>query len=327
MRHLHTIASPVFAALLASSAAPASAQQWPERQIFLIVPFPAGGGTDAFARPLAAQLDRQLNVRILIENRGGAGGTLGASVAARAEPDGYTFLVGATHHAIAPSFYTNLSYDIRKDLIPVLMISRPPNVVVVNPQKVAAQSLKELIDLAKAEPDKLTYGSVGNGTTQHVAAELFKVLTQTQIAHVPYRGAGPMMQDLVGGHVHMSIDGLGSSAPVIRAGQIRALAVAAKTRVSTLPDVPTAAEAGLPGFEFATWYGLWAPRGTPATIIARMTSEVEAALKAPEIVQAWERNGSDVPALSGEEFGRFVSDEVKRWADVAASAGVKPQAP
>ena len=161
---------------------PVLAQQWPERQIFFIVPFPAGGGTDAFARPLAAQLDKQLNVRVLIENRGGAGGTLGASVAVRAEPDGYTFLVGATHHAIAPSFYANLSYDIRRDLVPILMIARPPHVVVVNPSRVPAQTLQGLIDQAKAEPDKMTYGSVGNGTTQHVAAELFKVLTKTQIA-------------------------------------------------------------------------------------------------------------------------------------------------
>lgn len=316
-----------FLAVLGAALSPASAQSWPDRQIFFIVPFPAGGGTDAFARPLAAQLDKQLNVRVLIENRGGAGGTLGASVAARAAPDGYTFLVGATHHAIAPSFYANLSYDIVKDLVPVMMISRPPHVVVVNPQKVPATTLKDLAAAATAAPGTLTYGTPGNGTTQHVAAELFKVLTRTQISHVPYRGAGPMMQDLVAGHLHMSVDVMGSSAPQIRSGQIRALAVAAARRVAAFPDVPTAAEAGLPGFEFATWYGIWAPVGTPAGVLSRMTQELETALKAPEIVQAWERNGSDVPSMKGEEFGRFVASEVKRWSEVAAAAGIKPQAP
>ena len=166
MKFRLAIGSALLAVSLALISAPSSAEQWPAKQIFLIVPFPAGGGTDAFARPLAAQLDKQLNVRILIENRGGAGGTLGASVAARSDPDGYTFLVGATHHAIAPSFYANLSYDIQKDLVPILMISRPPHVVVVNPQRVPARSLQELIEQAKAEPDKMTYGSVGNGTTR-----------------------------------------------------------------------------------------------------------------------------------------------------------------
>ena len=301
----------------------AQAQAWPQRQIFFIVPFAAGGGTDAFARPLAAQLDKQLDTRILIENRAGAGGTAGAAAAAKAAPDGSTFFVGATHHAIAPAIYPRLSYDIEKDFVPLAMISRPPHVVVVNPQKVAAKTLPELIAAATTNAGKMTYGSAGNGTTHHLAGELFKMLTKTQIAHVPYRGAGPALQDLIAGHIEMTFDGLGSSAAAISAGQIRALAVAAPQRVPAFPDLPTAAEGGVSGYDVATWYALWAPKGTPDEIVKRMTAEVQKALATPAIKDAWERNGSDVPSLTGDAFGRYVSDEVKRWGVVVKNAGVK----
>jgi tripartite-type tricarboxylate transporter receptor subunit TctC len=300
----------------------AAAQSWPERQIFLIVPFAAGGGTDAFARPLAAQLDKQLNQRVLIENRAGAGGTAGAAAAAKAAPDGYTFFVGATHHAIAPSIYPKLTYDIENDFVPIAMIARPPHVIVVHPGKVAAKSVKDLVDQAKAAPGAMTYASAGNGTTHHLAGELFKALTKTDIAHVAYRGAGPALQDLIAGHVQIAFDGLGSSAGAIAAGQLRALAVAAPARVPSLPDVPTAAEAGLPGYEVATWYALWAPKGTPASIVERMTKEVTTALAEPAIRSAWERQGTDVPAMTGPAFGAFVAQEIKRWADVVKQAGV-----
>jgi tripartite-type tricarboxylate transporter receptor subunit TctC len=189
----------------------AHAQAWPQKQVTFIVPFAAGGGTDAFARPLAAQLDTQLGKRVIIENRAGAGGTVGASAAAKAAPDGYTFFMGAAHHAIAPSLYPNLDYDIEKDFVPVALIARPPQVIVVNPDKVAAKTLGEFIAYAKANPDKLSYGSAGAGTTHHLAGELFKILTQTKIQHVPYRGAGPAMQDLIAGHVPVVFDGLRSA--------------------------------------------------------------------------------------------------------------------
>ena len=308
---------------LAGATLQAQAQAWPNRQIFFIVPFAAGGGTDAFARPLAAQLDKQLNQRILIENRAGAGGTAGAAAAAKAAPDGYTFFVGATHHAIAPAIYSRLSYDIEKDFAPIAMLSRPPHVVVVNPQKVAATNVKALIAAALAEPGKMNYGSAGNGTTHHLAGELFKMLTKTQISHVPYRGAGPALQDLVAGHIMMTFDGLGSAAAAIQGGQIRPLAVAASARVKAFPNLPTAKEAGIEGYEVSTWYALWAPKGTPDDIVKRMTAEVGAALKEPSIQEAWERNGSDVPSLNGDAFGNFVSSEVKRWGEVVKQAGVK----
>ncbi len=301
----------------------ASAQAWPQKQVTFIVPFAAGGGTDAFARPLAAQLDTQLGKRVIIENRAGAGGTVGASAAAKAAPDGYTFFMGAAHHAIAPSLYPNLDYDIEKDFIPVALISRPPQVIVVNPDKVQAKTLAEFTAFAKANPDKLSYGSAGAGTTHHLAGELFKILTQSKIQHVPYRGAGPAMQDLIAGHVPVVFDGLGSSAAPIRAGQLRALAIAAPKRVAAFPDIPTAAEAGLPNYEVATWYGLFAPKGTPPDIVERMAKELKAALQTTAIKDAWERNGSDVPDVSGPDFGKMVSTDVARWRKVVTDAGVK----
>ena len=297
--------------------------QWPQKQVTFIVPFAAGGGTDAFARPLAAQLDTQLGKRVIIENRAGAGGTVGASAAAKAAPDGYTFFMGAAHHAIAPSLYPTLDYDIEKDFIPVALIARPPQVIVVNPDKVSAKTLGEFIAYAKANPDKLSYGSAGAGTTHHLAGELFKILTQTKIQHVPYRGAGPAMQDLIAGHVPVVFDGLGSSAAPIRAGQLRALAIAAPKRVAAFPDLPTAAEAGLPNYEVSTWYGLFAPKGTPPDVVERMAKELKAALQVPAIKEAWERNGSDVPDVAGADFGKMVSAEVARWRKVVTEANVK----
>jgi tripartite-type tricarboxylate transporter receptor subunit TctC len=301
----------------------AEAETWPQRPIIFVVPFAAGGGTDAFARPLAAQLDAQLGARVLIENRAGAGGTIGASAAAKAKPDGYTFFIGGAHHAIAPSLYPKLDYDIEKDFVPIGMIARPPQVVVVNPGKVAAKTLAELIEYAHANPDKLTYASAGTGTTHHLAGELFKMLTKTRILHIPYRSAGPAVADLVAGHVDLMFDGLGSSAAQISGGYFRALAVAAPKRASAFPDVPTAMEAGLPGYEVATWYAMWAPKSTPPEIVERMRKEVQEALATPVIKEAWERNGSEVPVMMGPEFGKFLAAEVVRWAKVVQDAGIK----
>ena len=320
---LKTARYTAFVLLACLAGSPAQAQSWPEKQITFIVPFAAGGGTDAFARPLAAQLDTQLGKRVLIENRAGAGGTVGASAAAKAAPDGYTFFVGAAHHAIAPSLYPKLDYDFEKDFIAVALIARPPQVVVVNPDKIAAKTLKEFIDYLHANPGKVNYGSAGAGTTHHLAGELFKLLTKTNIQHVPYRGAGPAMQDLIAGHVPVVFDGLGSSAAPVRAGQLRALAVAAPKRVPAFPELPTAAEAGLSGYEVSTWYGLFAPKGTPPAIIERMTKELRTALLTAQTKEAWERNGSDVPDVTGAAFAKMVSSEVERWRKVVNDANVK----
>jgi tripartite-type tricarboxylate transporter receptor subunit TctC len=307
---------------LALVAGPAQGQSWPTRPITVVVPFAAGGGTDAFARPLAVQLDAQLGQRVLIENRAGAGGTVGASAASKAQPDGYTFFMGAAHHAIAPAIYPKLDYNLETDFIPIGLVARPPQVIVVHP-KVPAKTLAELIAFAKANPDKLNYASAGAGTTHHLAGELFKSLTKTQIRHLPYRGAGPAMQDLVAGHVDMEFDGLGTSASQIQGGALRALAVAAPQRSPAIPDVPTAAEAGLANFEVSTWYALFAPKNTPPEIIARVTKELTTALQSPAIQAAWARNGSDVPNVTGAEFGAFVKSEIARWGKVVKEADVK----
>ena len=299
------------------------AQEWPNKPITFIVPFPAGGGTDAFARPLAAQLTKQLGKQIIIDNRGGAGGTLGASIASKAAADGYNFFVGAAHHAIAPSMYPNLDYDIEKSFAPVAMIANPPQVIVVNPKNVQVKNLKEFIELLKKNPGKFNYASAGNGSTHHLAGEQFKMLTKTFVTHIPYRGAGPAMQDLIAGQVDIEFDGLGSSAPQIKNGAIVALAVASQKRAPGFPDVPTAAEAGLVGYEVSTWYGLFAPKGTPQPIVDKMIAEVQKAINTPELKATWTNNGSDTPNLSGDAFGRFVNADIKRWAGVAKASGAK----
>ncbi|MEY4480873.1 MAG: hypothetical protein RIQ84_35 [Pseudomonadota bacterium] len=309
--------------LVAGSGAVLADPNWPSKPITIVVPFPAGGGTDAFARPLSAQLTKQLGKQIVIDNRGGAGGTLGAGIAAKAAPDGYTFFMGGAHHAIAPSMYPKLDYDIEKSFIPVMLLATPPQVVVVNAQRVPVNDLKGFIEYAKKNPGKLNYGSAGNGSSHHLAGELFKMQTKTFITHIPYRGAGPALGDLIAGQVDMMFDGLGSSSQHIKSGKIKALAVAANKRSAAFPDVPTAAEAGVPGYIVSTWYGLWAPKGTPKDVVDKMTAEVTKALNSPELKTSWLNNGSDTPNLTGEAYGKFVSAEIKRWGDVAKSSGAK----
>ena len=322
MRLLRSLGLATLASIAATTLASAQ-QAWPQKPITFIIPFAAGGGTDAFARPLAAQLENQLGTRIVLENRAGAGGTVGASAAAKAAPDGYTFFIGAAHHAIAPALYPKLDYNIETDFAPIGLVASPPQVIVVHPSKVAAKSVQELIAFAKANPGKINFGSAGNGTTHHLAGELFKLSTGTNLTHVPYRGAGPALTDLVAGHIEMMFDGLGSSAAQIEGGQLRALAVAAPKRAAAFPNVPTAAEAGLANFEVATWYAMWAPKGTPEAVVARMTKELQAALATPLVVEAWKRNGSEIPNLYGAPFSAFVTAEVARWGKVVREANVK----
>lgn len=307
--------------LLLSAAA--SAQSWPARPVTFVVPFPAGGGTDAFARPLSAQLTKQLGKQVIIDNRGGAGGTLGAGIAAKAAPDGYTFFIGGAHHVIAPSIYPKLDYDIQKDFVPVALIAAPPQVIVVNAQRVPVEDLKSLLEIARKEPGKLNYASAGNGTSHHLAGELFKLKTKTSLTHIPYRGAGPALQDLIAGQVDLMFDGLGSSASHLKSGKIKALAVAAPTRAPGFPDLPTTAEAGVPGYEVSTWYGMWAPKGTPPEVVERMNAEVQKALASPELKTIWHNSGSDTPKVSLGQFGAMIDSEIKRWAEVVKASGVK----
>jgi tripartite-type tricarboxylate transporter receptor subunit TctC len=286
-----------------------------------ISPFPAGGGTDAFARPLAAQVSKQLGQQVVIENIGGAGGTVGAGAAAKQSPDGYTFLVGAVHHAIAESVYTRLNYSLEKDLTPVTMVAVLPNVIVVHP-KVPVQNVSELIAYAKENPGRLNFASAGNGTSHHLAGELFKSMTGVDMTHVPYKGAGPMMQDLIAGQVDIAFDGMGSSAPQIRAGKLRPLAVSTRTRVPAFPEIPTVAET-VPGYEVQTWYGLWAVAGTPKEIVERMQVEVARALQDPQLKEIWAGQGATEGGWPQAQFSEFVRAEVTRWAQVVKASGAK----
>jgi tripartite-type tricarboxylate transporter receptor subunit TctC len=313
-----------FAALLALLCGAAQAQAgWPAKPITLIVPFPPGGGTDAFARPLSAQLSKQLGRQVVIDNRGGAGGTVGAAIAAKAAPDGYTFFVGAVHHTIAPSFYPKLDYSITTDLVPLTVIANPPQILVVNPKRVAADDFKSFMTLLRANPGKMNYASAGNGTSHHLAGELFKQQSKTFIVHIPYRGAGPALSDLIAGNVDMMFDGLGSSAQHIRGGRIKALAVAAPARVPAFPNVPTFVEMGMPDYVVSTWYGIWGVKGTPKEILDRMHAEIVKALATPEIREIWANQGSDTNTMSQDQFARFVASEVKRWAEVTKASGAK----
>ncbi len=289
----------------------------------MIVPFPAGGGTDAFARPMSAQFARLTGKQMIIDNRGGAGGTLGASIAAKAAPDGYTLFMGAVHHTIAPSMYPKLDYDIEKDLVPLILVASVPQVVVVNPQKLPSANFNEFLAYARKNPAKLNYGSAGAGTSHHLAGELFKQQTKTFITHIPYRGAGPALQGLIAGDVEMMFDGLGSSASHIAGGRIKALMVSGNKRNPAIPDVPSAAEVGLPDYNVTTWYGVWGPKGMPADAQARAIEEIRKACTTDEAKAVWARQGAEFTGLAGPQFGSFISAEVKKWAQVVKASGAK----
>ena len=316
-------------ALIAASAAcalPLAARAqaaWPAKPVTLIVPFPAGGGTDAFARPLATQFSKLTGKALVIDNRGGAGGTLGASVAAKAPADGYTLFMGGAHHVVAPSMYPKLDYDIEKDFVPLIQLASVPQVLVVNSKRANTGSYKEFIELIRKNPGKLDYASAGAGSVHHLAGELFKQQTKTSITHIPYRGAGPALQDLIAGTVDMAFDGLGSSAGHIKGGRIKALMVAGNKRNPAIPDVPSAAEVGLPAYDVHTWYGLWAPKGTPADVQARIVDEIKRLGTAEELKAVWASNGADYGGMTQQQFGAFVSNEVKRWAAVVKASGAK----
>jgi tripartite-type tricarboxylate transporter receptor subunit TctC len=312
------------AAGAAALATPAFAQPaWPTKPVTIVVPFPPGGGTDAFARPLFAVMSKNTGKQFLIDNKGGAGGTVGATVASKAAPDGYTFFMGAVHHTIAPSIYPKLDYNLETDFMPVGLVSSVPQVIVVHPGRVAAKTLPELLEHLRKNPGKLNYASAGNGTSHHLAGELFKLQTKTFITHIPYRGAGPALQDLVAGQVDLMFDGLGSSAAHIKGGRIRAIAVAADKPAPGFGDVPLAKTGGAPQYQVATWYAIWAPKGTPRELVTAMQNEMRKALNGDELKATWTNLGTETPNLWGEDFGKFVGAETKRWADVVKASGVK----
>ncbi len=307
------------AALVA--AMPAVAQEWPSKPIKMIVPFPPGGGTDTVARPLAAKLSQLLGQQVVIDNRGGAGGTIGAALAAKAPPDGYTVLLYSVHGAVAASAYKGLSYDIEKDLVAVTTAAIFPDVLVAA-KRVPATTLPELIAYARANPGKINCGSAGNGTSRHLSCEMFNLAAGIQATHVPYKGTGPATTALLAGEIDYIFEALGSASSHIRAGSIKPIVVTSPKRSPSFPEIPTAFESGLPGFEVTSWYGLWVPAGTPQPIVQRLRAAVVKAFEDPEMRETWFRLGAEAGGSTSEEFRDLVSRDVAKWSKVVREAKV-----
>jgi tripartite-type tricarboxylate transporter receptor subunit TctC len=291
----------------------AIAQAWPSKPISLIVPFPAGGTTDVLARALADKLSQSLGQAVIVESKPGAGATLGADYVAKAKPDGYTLLVGAVHHTIAPSVYKKLPYDFQRDLAPITEIALVPNVLVVN-VSTPAKNVAELVALLKAQPGKYNFGSNGNGTAQHLIGTQFENLTGTEIAHIPYKGSAPLATDLLGGQITMSFDTVTTVLPHIKSGRLRALAVTTARRSSALPEVPTLEEAGLKGFNIGTWFGVLAPSATPKDILTRLNIEMVKVIKSPEFQRRMDDIGAEPVGNSAEQMAVQIKGETEKFA-------------
>ena len=299
-----------------------AAQSYPTRTITFVVPYPPGGATDVVARVLAEKLTTSLGQAVVVENKSGAGGNLGARAAAQAKPDGYTFLIAAvTAHSISMTLTPETAgYNVEKDFEPITMIGSVPLILVVNPS-VPARTLQEFTALAKSKPNSLTVASAGNGTTQHLGSELFKLLTKTEMIHVPYKGSGPAVTDVIGGQVQATFETGPAALTQIKAGRLRAIATATKERM--IPDVPTAAEAGLPGFEVAATYGVLAPAGTPKPIVARLNAEIGKILEMPDVRAKFDQQGVIPTFTTPEQTARHIHGEVDKWGKVIRAANVK----
>lgn len=320
-RTLQVLAAAAIAATALAGVAHAQEAGWPNRAIRIINPFPAGGGTDAFARPLAARLNTELGQQVLIENIGGAGGTLGAAVAAKAPGNGYNWFMGAVHHTIAETLYTKLQYSLERDFMPVTVAAYVPSAVVIHPS-IPAKTVKELIALDKKNPGKINFGSAGYGTTHHMNGELFNLITGTKLIHVPFKGAGPLTPALMSGEVDMAFDGMGTAAPNIKAGRLRALAVTTSKRSALLPEVPTLQEAGV-NMDVTTWYALWAVKGTPRPVVDRMYQATVKVMALPEVKKVWDSLGAAPGGQSPAEMEKFVKQEITTWGKVVKASGAK----
>ncbi len=309
--------------LLAASAGGAFAQAYPNHAIRLVVPFPAGGTTDILARDVGKRLTETLGQSVVIDNRPGAGGNIGSDIVAKSAPDGYTLLMGTVGtHAINPSLYAKMPYDHVKDFAPVVLVAGVPNVLVVHPA-LPVKSVAELIKLAKDKPGTINFASSGAGTSIHLSGELFKTMTGVDIVHVPYKGSAPALTDLMGGQVQIMFDNLPSSLPQIKGGKLRAIAVTSLKRAPALPDLPTLAESGLPGFEASSWFGILAPAGTPAPVIAKINAEVDKWLQSPEGKEQLMTQGAEVAGGTPEQFAAHIRAETEKWAKVVKASGAK----
>lgn len=308
----------------ASLAAPAAAEEYPSRPVKIVVPFGPGGPADVYARVLGQHLSEALNQQFVIDNRPGAGAVIGTDIVAKAPADGYTLLMMSNTHTTNETLLKNKPYQLMKDLVPVAPVNSSDLVLVVHPS-VEAKTLAALIALAKANPGKLTYASSGPGTPYHMAGELFKAMSGTDILHVPHRGSGEARNSVMGGHVQMMIDAVTAMSGNVSAGQVRALATTGTTRSSVLPDVPTVAEAGVPGYEATIWLGVMAPAGTPPAIVEKLNAEIGKIIARPEIRQAWAKQGAVPMTMAPAAFDTFLRRDIEKWAKVIATAGIKAQ--
>lgn len=310
------------AALLAVASMAAQAQSFPTQSVKIIVPFPAGGTTDILARLLAAELSQKWGQPVVVDNRAGASGTIFSEQLTRMPPDGYTLMLTATHHVINPGLYKNLKYNTRTDFTPIAEVASVPNVLVVNP-KFPASNIKELIAYAKANPGKVNFGSSGNGGANHLAGELFKSAAGTDMVHIPYKGAAPALNDLLGGQIPVMFDSVPGVLQHIQGGRLRALGVTSLKRSPALPDVPTIEEAGLKGFEATAWFGLYAPGRMPAELSKQISSDVLQVLQSEPIRRAFEQQGVEPGSLTQPQFAAFVNNEITKWSKVITDANVK----
>lgn len=301
----------------------ALAQAYPSKPIRFVVPYPAGGPLDTVARLLAQKVSESGGQPVVVDNKPGAGGNIGADLVAKSPPDGYTILMGAVAtHAINPTLYAGIPYDAARDFAPVTQVASTPNVLVVHPA-VAAASVSEFIAYAKANPGKLNFGSGSTGSAGHLAGELFKAMAGVEMTHVPYKGAAPAMNDLIGGQIQLMFDNLASSLAQVRAGKIRALAVTTARRTPLAPELPTVAESGLAGFDISTWFGVFTPAGTPRAVVDRLHSEFTRALAAPDVREKMQNLGAEPVGNTPQEFAAYIRAEAEKYARVIRASGAK----
>ena len=309
--------------VLALALTEASAQSYPTKPIRLVVPFPPGGSLDVVARAIGQKLSEAWGQPVVIDNRPGAGGNIGADLVAKSPPDGYTILEGAlSTHAVNVSLYSKMPYDPVRDFAPITLVAVTPNVLVVNPS-VPVNSVKELITYAKANPGKISFGSGSNGSAGHLAGELFKIEAGVDMVHVPYKGGAPAMQDLLAGQTQLMFDNLANSMQQVRAGKLKALAVTTAQRSTLVPELPTLSEAGLPGFDISTWWGFMAPAGTPKEIIAKWNAEVTRILETPDMKAFFAQQGAEARPTSPEAFGEMIRSEIAKYAKIVKASGAK----
>jgi tripartite-type tricarboxylate transporter receptor subunit TctC len=308
---------------LLSLALPAAAQDYPSKPVRLIIPFPPGGSNDVVGRLIATQLSERLGKQVVVDNRSGAGGVSGTEIAAHSPPDGYTLLVISIAHAVNPWLY-KLTYDPIKAFTPVAILASGPNVLVVNPT-LGVSSVAELIALAKKQPGELQYASAGIGSFQHLGGELFKLEAGVDLLHIPFRGGGPAMIDVIGGHTKVMFSSLVQTTPHIRSGKLKAIGTGGKTRSPVLPDVPTIAEAGVPSYEAVNWWGIFAPAGTPPAIVEALHKEITVLQQSAVVQKQFENEGASIVSMSSAEFGRFVEAETKKWERVVKEGKIKAE--